>query len=294
MDLIRAMRVFRCVVEQRSFSAAARELNLVISAVSRQVTDLEQHYGCRLLHRTTRSMSLTAEGQQYLERFEAILASVEALEQDATARQHIVTGSLRITAPLHATGYGLQPRLSRFLRQYPQVKLNWLMLNRYVNLVEEGIDLAIRVGALEDSGLVARPMGQLKVCFVASPRYLAEAGTPQTPAELSRHRCIVDTSNRLPGRWRYRGNRGEQTIAVPAALEVNDGSVAGQFAADGMGIAYLPDFIVQPWLARGELVTLLEDWQLPAMPLSLVYPANRLMSPALKALIESLLDESQC
>lgn len=290
MDLIRAMRVFRCVVEQQSFSAAARELNVVISAVSRHVTELEQHYGCRLLNRTTRSMSLTAEGQLYLSRFEAILESVDALEQDATERQQTVSGSLRITAPLHAAGYGvLQPRVSQFLTRYPDVKLNWLLLNRYVNLVEEGVDLAVRVGQLEDSNMVARPLGTLRVYFVASPAYLARAGTPESPADLTEHRCVVDSSNRQPGRWRYQGKRGEQTIAVPASLEVNDGSVAAQFAADGLGIACLPDFIVASWLERGELVRVLQNFEVPAIPLSLVYPANRLMSPALKALIDTLL-----
>lgn len=293
MDLIRAIRVFCCVVEQQSFSAAARELNVVISAVSRQVTDLEQHYGCRLLNRTTRSMSLTAEGQLYLARFEAILDSVAALDRDATARQQVVAGSLRITAPLHAAGYGLQSRISQFLQRHPQVSLNWLMLNRYVNLVEEGVDLAIRVGPLEDSGLIARSLGTLQVYFVASPAYLAQAGTPNTPTELSQHRCVLDNSNRQPGRWRYKGSRGSQAVAVPRTLEVNDDSVAAQFAADGLGIAYLPDFIIQPWLDDGRLVTLLEDYQLAAQPVSLVYPANRLMSPALAALIEVLLDEPE-
>ena len=123
MDLIKAIRVFRCVVEQQSFSAAARELNQVVSAVSRQVTELEQHYGCRLLYRTTRSMSLTEEGRHYLTRFESILTDVEALEQDATQRQQQVAGRLRITAPLHAGGYGLQDQISRFLQQYPDVSV---------------------------------------------------------------------------------------------------------------------------------------------------------------------------
>ncbi len=290
MDLITAMRTFLVVVEQGSFTAASQSLNLVTSAVSRQVSDLEKHFGCQLLYRTTRAMHLTAEGGFYLEEFRDLLQRLDALEQLTSERQAKVSGHLRMTAPMNMGRLGIQNVVSGFLKQHPDVKLSWMLVNRYVNLVEEGIDLAIRVGELPDSSLIARPFSKLQIYFVASPEYLAQHGTPGHPEELVDHQCIMDSSNRIPGRWRYFADNSEQQISVNAAVEVNQGALVADFAAAGHGVALLPDFLVQDYLDSGVLVSILEPYRLPPVPVSLVYPANRIASPALKALVEYLLE----
>lgn len=289
MDLIRAMRTFLVVVELKSFSAASRQLNLVTSAVSRQVADLEKYYNCQLLYRTTRMMRLTSEGQHYLERFRDILSRLDLLENEVHDREQLIAGSLSITAPQNAGELGIYHAVSEFLLLYPKVSLSWLLVNRYVNLIEEGVDLAIRVGELPDSTFIARRYSEFKVLFVASPDYLSRQGEPTSPRELRHHRCIFDSSNRQPGRWRYMDGKKERHISPSSSLEVNQGDLVAQFSAAGHGIALLPDFLVQDYLERRELVSIMERYQLPPIPVSLVYPANRMKSPALKELMVHLL-----
>jgi len=288
MDLFKAIQTFKVVVEQQSFSAAARELNLVVSAVSRQVTELEQHLNCKLLHRTTRSMNLTEEGRQYLQGFDEILQRVDSLQQEMQEKQQQISGQLRITAPANSGSFGIQAALSLFLKQHPEVQISWLTVNRYVNLIEEGIDLAIRVGELPDSGMIAREIGKMEVFFVASPEYLKTYGTPMNPTQLTGHNCILDSSTRQPGRWRYKGERGIQQIAVSGSIEVNNGRQVAEFASDGHGIALLPDFLIREELNSGRLVRLLEPYQTGPVPVSLVYPSSRSHRPALKALADFL------
>jgi LysR family transcriptional regulator for bpeEF and oprC len=292
MDLLKSIEVFRRVVALESFSAAASDLNMVNSAVSRHVSELERRLNCKLLQRTTRSMKLTAEGLHYLQRFESIVSSVDELEQDVERRQNDIVGQLRITVPLHANGlHNLQPRLSEFLNRYPGVKLSWLLVNRHVHLIEEGIDLAIRVGELPDSNLVARELCKMRVYFVASPAYLDAAGTPKTPDQMAEHRCIIDSSINQPTRWIYKAERGKKHVTVSADIEVNNGELVADFAVDGFGIAYLPDFIVNEHIASGRLIRLLQPYEVGPVPVSLVYPMNRMMSPALRALIDFMLEE---
>lgn len=290
IDLLKAMRTFLVVVEEKSFSAASVKLNIVTSAVSRQVSDLEQHFNCLLLYRTTRAMHLTAEGEFYSQQFRAILQQLDQLESSASERQDKVAGHLRITAPMHIGALHFQHKISEFLTLYPEVTLSWLLVNRYVNLVEEGVDLAIRVGELEDSTLIARQYQTMTVPFVASPDYLGKHGTPTHPDQLADHRCITDSSNRQPGRWRYQDGRKLHTMSITGAIDVNQGDLVAQFAAKGHGIAQLPDFLVQEYLDSGQLVTILERYQVPDLPISLVYSANRMKNPALSALITHLLD----
>ncbi|MBY6185633.1 LysR family transcriptional regulator [Marinobacter hydrocarbonoclasticus] len=290
MDLIKAMRTFVAVVEQGSFSSAALQQGIVTSAISRQVTELENHYGCQLLLRSTRSMRLTPEGQYFLAEFEGILARVDQLESGASDRRGEIAGRIRLSSPQHTAQLGLQPALSAFLAAHPGVTLSWLSVNRHVNLVEEGVDLAVRVGELPDSGLVARPLARVVVEFVASPDYLARYGTPAHPRELTQHRCLVDNSNPQLARWRYYEDGVEHHLRVPGTLEVNQGELAAQFGADGVGIAQLPRFMVAPYIDSGQLVTLLHEYRLPPVPVSLVYPANRTTSAPVRALVDHLLN----
>lgn len=267
---------------------------MVNSAVSRHIMELEKRLNCKLLSRTTRSMSLTAEGRHYLQRFAAITASVSALDYEAEQRQEVISGEIRITAPVHAgLLYNLQRRLTDFMQQYPQVRLSWLSANRYINLVEEGVDLAIRVGDLADSGMIARELCKMQVCFAASPEYLENHGCPEHPYQLPDHQCIVDSGNRQPARWSYKTGHTVRQVKVKSRIDVNNGELVADFAADGFGIVCLPDFLLQQHIDAGRLQRILQGYEIDPVPVSLFYPANRLMSPALRELIEELANSKQ-
>lgn len=290
MDLLKAMTTFRTVVEQKSFSGAAKELNVVTSAVSRQVADLEKYLACKLLQRSSRSMTLTEEGREYLDGINRVLEQISELEQTMSERQNIVGGELRITSFLNSQTLGLQSRIARFMHLYPEVKLSWLIVNRNVNLIEEGIDLAIRAGKLPDSGLIARAIGQIKLHYVASPDYLRRNGAVQTPNDLVNHKCIIDTSNQNYGRWSFRGKDGLSHVKVNSTIEVSNGESASAFAVDGLGVAWLPDFLIASSVAEGKLVRILADYETAPLPVSLVYPANRVMKPAQRMFIDFLIE----
>lgn len=290
IDLLKAMRTFVIVAEKESFTEASRVLNIVTSAVSKQVSDLEAHFSSQLLYRTTRAMHLTSEGEYYLEQFKEIVARIDSLEDISSERQQRIAGHLCVSAPQGSASLGFLNSTSEFMKRHPDVRISWLFLNRFVNMVEEGIDLSIRIGELADSNLIARKYSSINVHFVASPEYIERRGVPEHPKELSKHQCIIDSSNRLPGRWRYNEQGSEQNIAVNAFVQANDGEVAAKFAADGHGIAYLPTFLMQQYLDSGELVPILRKFEFESLPVSLVFPANRLMNPTLRALIEFLLE----
>lgn len=289
MDVIRSIKTFRAVVEEKSFSKAANRLGVVVSAVSRQVSELEHHFGCQLLYRTTRSMHLTAEGEYYLEQFEEVVDRLQRLETRAQVNQTEMVGQLRITAPPDAEELGITRSVSKFAATHPNVKLNLLLVNRYVNLAQEGIDLAVRVHELSDSRLIARHYTDLNILFVASPEYLEKHGIPKHPRLLGEHKCVLDNSIRSPSRWRYFENGDEHHIVVSGQLEVNDGKITADYAAKGNGIAFLPDFLVKSYLDRGELVPILSEFVSPPVPVSLVYPANRLKNPVLTEFVKHLL-----
>jgi DNA-binding transcriptional LysR family regulator len=290
IDLVKAMRTFVLVIEKQSFSGASRELNLVTSAISKQVSDLEKHYDTQLLYRTTRAMHLTDQGSYYLECFKDILSRLDDLEDIASQRKQRISGHLRISAPLGSGSIGYLQGVSDFVKCYPDVRITWVFTNRFVNIVEEGIDLSIRVGQLEDSNLIARRYSTIRVNFVASPEYLAQNGVPLHPKELSQHCCIVDSSNRKPKRWRYQQKGAQELLPVEAFMQVNDGEVTAQLAAQGHGIALLPTFLTQSYLDAGQLQPILREYEFDASPVSLVYPAIRVMNPTLKALVDFLLE----
>ena len=281
------------VLDEGSFSGASRSLNLAVSAVSRQVSDLEHHYGCQLLYRTTRAMNLTAEGQLFLPEFREILARLDGLEDVLHAERQKIAGTLKITTPEHSQGLGLQAAISGFLARYPEVRITWLQLNRFVNLIDEGVDLAIRVGKLNDSTLIARNYQETDVLYVASPEYLKKYGEPQHPSELSKYKCIIETTSNNARRWRYYENGQEKHVRIGGVIEVNQSRLVADFAADGHGIAQLPRFMMQNYIEQGALIPILKPYEVPPLPLSLIYPANKMMKPALRAFIDYLLAQRQ-
>lgn len=291
LDIIKAIRIFLVVLEHHSFSEASNQLNLAISAVSKQVSDLEEHFGCSLLSRTTRAMHLTAEGKYFKIQFEDILNRLDGLIDSANERSKTIAGELSITTPTNLDGLGLSTILDEFMSEHPDVKISLRQLNRFVDIVDEGIDLAVRVGELSDSNLIARLYKTVDVHFVASPSYLKKHGTPKHPKELNQFDCVIELSTQKPWRWHYQEGNNNRWVNIKGRIEVNSADLTAKFAASGKGIARLPTFVIKNYLATGQLIPILQTYQTPALPVSLVYPANRITNPALKALINFILSK---
>lgn len=291
IDLLKAMSTFVIVIDKGSFSAASRELNIVTSAISRHVSDLEEHFACQLLYRSTRAMSLTAEGKQYLEQFRNIIGSVEQLENKSDDLNRVLSGHLTISAPSGSASLGFLKSVSDFMKLHPKVKISWLFVNRFVNMVQEGIDLSIRVGELPDSNFIARRYGSTQINFVASQQYINQHGRPKHPKELFGHQCLVDSSNRFPLRWRYQEEGKEYQVAIDSFAEANDGDIVAKLATQSLGIAYLPTFLTQQYLDDGTLVPLLTEFEFDRIPVSLVYPAKLMINPLMKSLVAYLLED---
>jgi DNA-binding transcriptional LysR family regulator len=277
--------VFVKVVQVGSFSQAARDLGLPKSTVSRKVAQLEERLGARLLQRTTRKVALTEVGAMYHERCARILPELEDAERAVIELQDVPRGLLRIAAPLR---FGLLgPVVAEFLSLYPDVRVEVVCSDRIVDLIEEGFDLAIRAGTLADGSLIARRlMDSIPHFIVAAPSYLERRGTPEDPSELGKHDCLVFSGNRDRGSWRFR--RGSKTVDVTVSgrAAMNDFDLLRQTAIAGHGIARMPAPTACADLRAGNLVRVLEDWDTAEVPLSIVYPSTRHLSPKVRAFID--------
>ena len=288
MDKLRSIEVFREVVRCGSFSAAAESLQVVTSAVSRQVSELEAWLGVSLLHRTTRRLGLTDEGQQYLHHFESISNSVQDLEAFARQQHNEISGALRITCSPAMVDYFLRQALQKFHSTYPKVKINLNLTDRVVSLADEGFDMAIRVAHIPDSNLISRVIGHMVMLTVASADYLEQHGHPQVPQDLRNHNCLFDSILDRPLRWDYIENDKDISVPVSGNLVANQGGLLRDLAAAGQGIAYLPDFLVKREIRTGRLTEILAPYNRNTFPLSIVYPQSRRSSRALHLLIESI------
>lgn len=273
-----------------SYTAAARSLAITPSAVSKSVQRLEQRLGLKLFSRTTRSLTLTPEGRDLHERALRLLREAEAIEQSAAAARAEPAGTLKITAPLPLGVHILAPALPRFRMQYPKVTIDVRLGDRYVDLVEEGIDVAIRVGDLGDSRLISRPLAPHRVCAFAAPDYLARRGTPRHPDELVQHDCINFRyqSSGLSLRWPFR--TGERLLELmPEAgitVDVSDAVAAVLIAGGGIGIS--PTYLAATYVRRGLLVPVLRDFMVERSTITALWPESRRGNPAVKAFIAHL------
>ncbi|MGF1828612.1 LysR family transcriptional regulator [Photobacterium angustum] len=290
MDLLKSIETFQLVVEHKSFSGAAHAMNLVPSAVSRQVSELEKWLGVRLLQRTTRSIGLTTEGRAYLAKMALISQNVEELK-GVTPATATLKGELRITAPLILGKYILPPILSLFRKQHPEVKLSLFLTNRNVNLIEEGYDLALRVGELVDSELIARSLGEYKIKTVATPNYIQRNGEVLIPQDLKQHTCLINSARQTPRRWTYQMNDKVIQIKVNGEIESNDSDVLREFCLQDQGILQLPDFQTKHLVKKGKLIELLSQYSPPPQQISLLFTRNRLMGPAQRTLIDFLVSQ---
>jgi DNA-binding transcriptional LysR family regulator len=287
MDRLAALQAFVQVAETRSFSAAARRLRSSKSAVSRQVSSLEAELGARLLHRTTRALALTEAGRGYFERASRILADLDEADRSVGALQAAPRGRLRVNAPMSFGFLHLAPAIPDFLARYPDVELDMIMNDRFVDLIDEGFDVAVRIGHLEDSSLVARRLAPVRRVVCASPGYLAARGTPASPDELKAHECLCYSN--VPREWRFATADGRPwSVEVRGRLSTNNGDGLRVAALKGMGIINQPTFIVGGDLQSGTLVSLLDVFVPQDIALNAVYPHSRHLSPKVRTFVDFL------
>lgn len=288
MDSLNGFIVFVQVAEKRSFVAAGRELGVSASAVGKSVVRLEEKLGVRLFNRSTRSVTLTAEGVLFLERSRRILAEIEAAEQELSQATDAPRGRLRVSLPLVSSL--VLPVLGEFMRAYPQIELDLDFTDRIVDVIAEGFDAVVRTGEPEDSRLSARRLGNFKMKLVASPAYLSLRGTPQTPADLLQHSCLhfrFPNSGKLES-WALTQRPDEPKLQLPVSMICNNIETRLCFALQGLGITYLPDFSIQKQLADGQLVPILDNYVKRTGVFHILWPASKHPSPKVRALVDFL------
>jgi len=283
MDQLLAMRVFTRVAERGSFGQAADELDVSRAAASGHVAALEKHFGVRLLNRTTRRVSLTAEGADFLRRCRRILDEVQDAEETLRGSRSKPQGLLRVDVPVAFGRYLLLPALPDFTRRYPAIDLDIRLNDRIVDLVAERVDVAVRVGGLQQSGLVARRVAQVNIVTVASPTYLADHGEPQTPDDLQPHRLLglTPAAGGTP-EWTFPAPYTPRRLKLHFAMQFNSAEAPIIAAAAGLGITHTADLVVAEYVGRGELKLILNDFVLQGPPISLVYPSAGHQSPKVR------------
>jgi DNA-binding transcriptional LysR family regulator len=291
MDLMSAMATFVRAVDAGSLSAAARSLPSSLTSVSRQISALEQHFGTRLLLRTTRQLALTDEGRILYERAKAILGEVKEIEAALSRDRHQPSGRIRVSSPSLMGRLVIAPLLAEFLRRYPALSVDLLLVDRAVDMVEEDIHLAIRVGRLRDSQLVARKLADLRMIVCASPTYLAQRGVPQTPGDLAHHDCLVFSDAPGSAEWRFADSKAGRKIRISGRLWMNSLEALAAAAKEGAGIVRLPSWQVEADLAAGRLVRLLAGYEPVPAPLHLLFQPSRLASPKVRAFADYLVEQ---
>lgn len=291
MDTLKAMEVFVEVADQGGFAPAGRLLGLSTSSVSRHVGNLEDRLGAQLLNRTTRHVSLTPAGEELLGRCQRLVDEAGDLlrtkQEPAQA-----AGRLRVTMPQFVGSILMESVVARFALEHPSVDLDVLLLDRVVNIVEEGFDLAVRVGQMPDSSLVARKLLDLDLALTASPAYVTRHGRPAGPKDLRDHHCIIDAAAPYKDRWPLWIDNGTRRFQVKSHVAVNVGSAARDLAIGGAGLALLPEYLVHDDIRRGRLVPLLEDYMVDYGGIFVVHPRSRYPSSAVRLLADRLVESS--
>lgn len=285
MDRIQAMQTFVRVAEAGSFIQAAQTLALPASTVTSNVKNLEKYLQVRLLNRTTRRVSLTPEGARYLVQCREILELIEHTESSLTEDAKRPQGRLRVDMPGGIAHFIVMPNLQDFYRRYPDIYLMIGVNDRQVDLVQEGVDCVIRTAELNDSTLIARPLGRFRWVTCASAGYLRENGIPQTPQDLSHHRAIHYFSghDRRAGEMRFVSGTEKISVPVSSAVAVNETGLYIKMCLEGFGLVQLAERVVSEHLREGRLIEVLADWQPASVPVTLLYPHQRFLSPAVRA-----------
>ncbi len=290
MGQLESMQVFARVVEAGSITKAAEQLNLAKSAVSKRLRELEGRLGLKLINRTTRKSSLTEAGTLYYQRVKLILEEVEVLDSQMLTKTQALEGSLKLAIPMSFGLSHLAPAIDLFVKQHPGLKIKVDFSDRKVNIIEEGVDLAFRIGHLEDSSMQAREIAPIKHVLCASPEYINQHGKPESPEQLKHHKILKYGSSPLAGiRLKDNENR-EHSIHVEPYVIANNGAFLKTMAISGHGIVVLPTFIVWDALASNTLVPVLEGYSVPTMHAYAVYPPTRHLPLKVRSLIDFLID----
>ena len=288
MDKIETIRAFIAVAQEGSFTGAGRRLGISTKLVSKYVQQLESQLQTQLFNRTTRSVSLTDVGAAYLERSRPILEQMDELDSLVKERQTALAGPVRITAP---TGFGstrLTQALIPFLREHKNVEVDMRLTDNRVALVEEGFDLAVRIGALRDSTLIAKKLSDMPLVLCASPDYLDSHGRPKNPRALTTHTCLIDNNQVELNVWRFRSADGEHVVRLNGTVQANSPGALAQMAIGGLGITIAPLYAVETALGEGFLEKVLPDYKTDIFGLYALYPPNRHLTRRVRALIDHL------
>lgn len=288
MDKLNSMKTFVEVVNSEGFTAAASRIGLSRAQVSKSVMQLEAHLGARLLNRTTRRISLTEIGRIYYERCKEILHEIEEVEGLAGEQSEQPRGTLTLAAPNSFGVLHLGPVISSYIRQYPDVRVSLSLNDRFIDVVSEGFDLAIRIAELEDSSLIARKIAPCRRVLVASPDYLEQHGAPKVPQDLAIHHCLVYSNDLTVGSWTLNGVNGPESVRVNGPMCADNGDVLKDAAVDGLGVALLPTFIVGPDLGAGRLVQVLRDYCPDTISVYAVFPSRRYVSAKVRTFVNYL------
>ncbi|GGY63867.1 LysR family transcriptional regulator [Pseudoduganella albidiflava] len=289
MDKLRSMEVFIAAVDAGSFAGAAQRCAMSAVMVGKHIRALEQMLGAALLTRTTRRQALTEIGRRYAEQCRAILAQIGAAESVAEAMRAAPRGLVKATAPVSFGAQWLSPAIAEYLARYPDVTVDLSLNDRTVDLVEEGFDIAVRIGPLPDSTLVARPLKPYGMAICASPAYLERHGTPRTPADLQGHECLEFTGWLPQARWKLKGEQDGRLVR-PGRFRANSTAALRMAALNGFGIVMQAELILADDIAAGRLVPLLRDWLPAPRPMHLVYSRDRRATPKLTTFVDFLLE----
>jgi DNA-binding transcriptional LysR family regulator len=290
MDKFQEMRVFSGVVEAGSFVGASDALEISKPAVSRYVADLETRLGVRLLHRTTRKLSLTEEGEVFYSRCKELLANIEEAEAEITSRSGQATGLLKVSAPVSFGLLHLAPLWADFMARHSNVTLDVTLSDRMVDLVEEGFDLAVRIARLPSSSLISRKLSSTRIVLCASPDYLKAHGTPRHPTELTGHRVVAYSLLTAGEAWEFDGPDGRVSVKVEPTMRTNSGDTCRAVALRHQGVIRQPTFLIGDDLLSGALVEVMPDYRAPEFGIYAVYPTRKHVLPKVRLLIDYLVD----
>ncbi|NDL63668.1 LysR family transcriptional regulator [Acerihabitans arboris] len=293
MDRLTSMAVFVKVADRGSFAAAADALNISAQMVGKHVVFLEDRLGARLLNRTTRRQSLTEIGLAFYQRCKIVLAEAQAAESVALELSATPRGQLRVNAPVTFGAYALTPMINRYLLAYPEVSMDLTLTDRFVDMVDEGYEAVIRLGALKDSSLAARELAPYRLIACASPGYLARCGLPRQLNDLEHHECLGYSFWSGPPRseWQFIRQGEASQVRVQSRLQVNDSSALLTAALNDGGIILGAEVILRPYLASGQLLRVLPEYEAPSRPLHILFAAHRQLTPKLRSFIDLVVAE---
>ena len=291
MDVMQSMEVFRRVAEAGSFSAVARETAMSQSTVSKHIAALEQRLDTKLLNRSTRQLNLTEAGTEYYQYCVRILNDFQEAEASVGKGKIVPTGTLRIASSAAFGRVFVMPFLPDFLDKYPDIQIDYLIGERNIDIIKEGIDLAIHIGPLADSSLIARKIGSCSRVLVASPAYLLKHGFPKVPIDLKKHSCLLQSQDKTPDEWFFSStSQGDESVHVNGRFMASSNDALVEAAINGLGIATLCSWQVKDYIKHGKLTALLQKFQLTAYDINALYPERRFVPQKIKRLIDYLKD----